>query len=99
MFGKRKRGKNGKVGPPVPDDLVGRDFTAERQIGCGLPITEHHTSEGQLCLCAIKDVFSNRIVGYNIDSRMKVTPLPRGRGRRCRAQPTAAVRSVKALHG
>ena len=29
VFGKRKRGKNGKVGPPVHDDLVGRDFTAE----------------------------------------------------------------------
>ena len=27
--------------------------------------------EGQLYLCAIKDVFSNRIVGYSIDSRMK----------------------------
>src|SRR6185503_1379837 len=29
VFGKRKRGKNGKVGPPVHDDLVGRDFTAD----------------------------------------------------------------------
>ena len=28
VFGK-KRGKNGKVGPPVHDDLVKRDFTAE----------------------------------------------------------------------
>ena len=27
VFGK-KRGKNGKVGPPVHDDLVERDFTA-----------------------------------------------------------------------
>ena len=27
-FGK-KRGKNGKPGPPVHDDLVGRDFTAD----------------------------------------------------------------------
>ncbi|WP_415796343.1 DDE-type integrase/transposase/recombinase, partial [Mycolicibacterium frederiksbergense] len=27
--------------------------------------------EGKLYLCAIKDVFSNRIVGYSIDSRMK----------------------------
>jgi len=34
-------------------------------------ITEHHTGEGKLYLCAIKDVFSNRIVGYSIDSRMK----------------------------
>jgi hypothetical protein len=28
-FGKRRRGKNGKVGPPVHDDLVGRRFTAD----------------------------------------------------------------------
>ena len=34
-------------------------------------ITEHWTGEGKLYLCAIKDVFSNRIVGYSIDSRMK----------------------------
>ena len=29
VFGKRKRGTNGKVGPPVYDDLVGRDSTAD----------------------------------------------------------------------
>lgn len=34
-------------------------------------ITEHHTGEGKLYLCAIKDVHSGRIVGYSIDSRMK----------------------------
>ena len=34
-------------------------------------ITEHWTDEGKLYVCAFKDVFSNRIVGYSIDSRMK----------------------------
>ena len=34
-------------------------------------ITEHRTREGKVYLCAIKDVFSNRIVGYSIDTRMK----------------------------
>jgi len=72
VFGKRKRGKNGKVGPPVHDDLVGRDFTADSPNRLWLAdITEHRTGEGKLYLCAIKDVFSNRIVGYSIDSRMK----------------------------
>lgn len=33
-------------------------------------ITEHWTSEGKLYCCAIKDVFSNRIVGYSISDRM-----------------------------
>ncbi|AJR29914.1 hypothetical protein MFTT_04560 [Mycolicibacterium fortuitum subsp. fortuitum] len=71
MFGK-KRGKNGKVGPPVHDDLVQRDFTAEAPNQLWLAdITEHGTGEGKLYLCAIKDVFSNRIVGYSIDFRMK----------------------------
>jgi transposase InsO family protein len=36
-------------------------------------ITEHRTAEGKLYLCAIKDVYSNRIVGYSIDSRMKAS--------------------------
>jgi putative transposase len=71
VFGK-KRGKNGKVGPPVHDDLVERDFTAEEPNQLWLAdITEHPTREGKLYLCAIKDTFSNRIVGYCIDSRMK----------------------------
>jgi putative transposase len=34
-------------------------------------ITEHWTGEGKLYVCAIKDVYSNRIVGYSIDSRKK----------------------------
>ncbi|YCU77023.1 IS3 family transposase [Mycobacteroides abscessus] len=71
VFGK-KRGKNGKPGPPVHDDLVQRDFTAETPNMLWLSdITEHYTGDGKLYLCAIKDAFSNRIVGYSIDSRMK----------------------------
>ena len=71
-FGK-KRGKNGKKpGPPVHDDLVERDFTAAAANQVWLAdITEHPTREGKLYLCAVKDVYSNRIVGYSIDSRMK----------------------------
>ena len=71
-FGK-KRGKNGKKpGPPVHDDLVMRDFTADAPNQLWLSdITEHWTREGKLYVCAIKDVYSNRIVGYSIDSRMK----------------------------
>ncbi|MEU6707352.1 IS3 family transposase [Streptomyces wuyuanensis] len=70
-FGK-KRGRGGKAGPPVHDDLVRRDFTASGPNRLWLTdITEHATGDGKLYLCAIKDVFSNRIVGYSIDARMK----------------------------
>ena len=34
-------------------------------------ITEHPTAEGKLYLCAVKDCYANKIVGYSIDSRMK----------------------------
>lgn len=68
---RKKRGKAGKQGPPVHDDLVQRRFTADRPNRLWLTdITEHWTGEGKLYLCAIKDVFSNRIVGYSIDDRM-----------------------------
>lgn len=68
---RKKRGKAGKQGPPVHDDLVKRRFTAEGPNRLWLTdITEHWTGEGKLYLCAIKDVFSNRIVGYSIDDRM-----------------------------
>ncbi|WP_253386626.1 IS3 family transposase [Microbacterium foliorum] len=67
----KKRGLNRKTGPPVHDDLVLRDFTATRADQLWLTdITEHWTDEGKLYLCAIKDVHSNRIVGYSLDSRM-----------------------------
>jgi putative transposase len=33
-------------------------------------ITEHPTDEGKLYLCAVKDVWSGRIVGYSTDGRM-----------------------------
>lgn len=36
-------------------------------------ITEHHTAEGKLYLCEIKDACSGRIAGYSVDSRMKVS--------------------------
>ena len=66
-----KRGLNRKPGPPVHDDLVERDFTAAGPNQVWLTdITEHPTAEGKLYLCAVKDVYSNRIVGYSIDARM-----------------------------
>ena len=71
-FGKPKRPKGSKPGTPAHDDLVRRDFTAEAPNELWLTdITEHWTREGKLYCCAIKDVYSNRIVGWAIDSRMK----------------------------
>ncbi len=71
-FGKRRSGKGKRVGPPVHDDLVGRIFTADGPNRLWLTdITEHRTNEGKLYLCAVKDVYSNRIVGYSISDRMK----------------------------
>lgn len=58
-------------GPAVHDDLVQRDFSAPAPNVVWLTdITEHPTVEGKLYVCSIKDVFSNRIVGYAIDERM-----------------------------
>ncbi|MEU1414952.1 IS3 family transposase [Streptomyces sp. NPDC005731] len=71
VFGK-KRGRSKRAGPPVHDDLVSRNFTATGPNRLWLAdIMEHATGEGKLYLCAIKDVFSNRIVGYSMDARMK----------------------------
>lgn len=69
---KKGRRGSGKVpGPAVHDDLVRRNFTAQRPDAVWLTdITEHPTCEGKLYCCAIKDVFSNRIVGYALGERM-----------------------------
>nr|WP_307793785.1 IS3 family transposase [Actinotalea soli] len=68
---KGRRGAGKSPGPAVHDDHVQRDFTAQRpdQVWA-TDITEHPTGEGMLYCCAIKDLFSNRIVGYAIDERM-----------------------------
>ena len=98
VFGK-KRGKNGKrPGPPVHDDLVKRDFSADDVNELWLTdITEHWTDEGKLYLCAIKDVFSGRIVGYSMDSRMKarlaVNALDNAASRRRGAADASCIRT------
>ena len=77
----KKKGRAGKPGPPAHDDLLATEdeqgrvrhvFTAKGPNQVWLTdITEHRTREGKLYLCAVKDVFSNRIVGHSIDTRMK----------------------------
>jgi transposase InsO family protein len=72
VFGKPRRGKAGKPGAPAHEDKVRRDFAAAEPNRLWLTdITEHPTAEGKLYLCAVKDVFSGRIVGYSISDRMK----------------------------
>jgi transposase InsO family protein len=69
---KKGRRSSGKTpGPAVHDDLVRRNFTAASLDAVWLTdITEHPTLEGKLYICSIKDLCSNRIVGYAIDERM-----------------------------
>jgi transposase InsO family protein len=68
----KKGRRHGKVpGPAVHDDLVRRQFHAPSPDSIWVTdITEHPTLEGKLYFCAVKDLFSNRIVGYALDERM-----------------------------
>ncbi len=71
VFGKKRRSRKTRPGQPAHDDLVRREFTARAPNQVWLTdITEHPTGEGKIYLCAVKDVFSNRIVGYSIADRM-----------------------------
>jgi putative transposase len=68
---KGRRGSGKRPGPAVYDDHVQRDFTAAApNLKWLTDITEHPTAEGKVYCCAIKDLFSNRIVGYAIGERM-----------------------------
>ncbi len=61
---KGRRGAGKSPGPAVHDDHVQRDSTAQRPDQVWVTdITEHPTAEGKVYCCAIKDLFSNRIVG------------------------------------
>ena len=77
----RRKSKGARPGAAVHDDLIavvddkGRvrhEFTASKPNEVWLTdISEHPTREGKPTLCAVKDCYSNKIVGYSIDSRMK----------------------------
>lgn len=68
---KGRLGSGKRPGPAVYDDHVQRNFTASGPNRTWVTdITEHPTGEGKLYCCAIKDLFSNRIVGYAIADRM-----------------------------
>ncbi|QUB98626.1 IS3 family transposase [Cellulosimicrobium cellulans] len=71
VFGKKRARSAKKAGAPAHEDLVLRQFRADTPNRLWLwDITEHPTAEGKVYLCAIKDVYSNRIVGYSISDRM-----------------------------
>lgn len=54
------------------EDLVQCDFTASAPNELWLSdITEYRKLEDKVYVCAIKDVFSGRIVGYSIEAGMK----------------------------
>jgi hypothetical protein len=67
-----KKSRSGKKpGPPVHDDLVQRDFSANAMNQLWFTdLTEHMTAEGKLYLCSLEDAYSSRIVGYSIGERM-----------------------------
>lgn len=71
----RRKPRGTKTGAPVHDDLLQRHFHADRaNIAWVIDITEHWTGEGKLYLCAIKDLYSRKIVGY----AMRKRGFPRG---------------------
>jgi transposase InsO family protein len=90
---KGRRSSPKTPGPAVHDDLVRRDFSAPRPNAVWLTdITEHPTAEGKLYCCAIKDCFSNRIVGYAIGDRMTAQLATSAlRSAVARRQPTGTV--------
>ena len=70
----RKPGLSKRVGPPSTMTWSSGCSVLQCRTPRGLTdITEHRTDEGKLDLCAVKDLNSNRIVGYSIDSRMEAS--------------------------
>ena len=71
LGGPRKRPRvPGRHVAPAPD-LLERDFTASSpNTRWVADLTEFQTREGKLYLCAFKDLWSNRIVGYSINDRL-----------------------------
>ena len=76
----KKKGLSRKAGPPVHDDLVGRDFTAERPNGLWLTdITEHRTlgfqRSSQRFDYAVLSKALNRSAGVSQSRALRGRPL------------------------
>ncbi len=67
--GPKRRPKN-LVNVATEEDLVQRNFTADRPNALWLTdITEHNTREGKVYCCAVLDLYTRKIVGWAIDRR------------------------------
>ena len=63
----KKSRSSARAGAAVHDDLVMRNFSANRANQLWFTdITEHPTKNGKLYMCSLEDAFSGRIVGYSI---------------------------------
>jgi transposase InsO family protein len=80
----RERGIKGLPGPAkhkknlvnaaTQEDLVQRNFTADRPDALWLTdITEHPTREGKVYCCVVLDIFSRKVVGWAIDRRCQTS--------------------------
>lgn len=66
-----KKPKGKKAGSAIGDDLLQRHFHAERpNVAWVVDIIEHWTGTGKVYVCALKDVYSRRIVGWATGGRM-----------------------------
>ena len=82
-FGK-KRGKNGKVGPPVHDDLVERDSPPRHQISCGWLILPSIRPQRASCVRSKthSPTASSATAWLTVKSRLAVTALSNAVSRR-----------------
>lgn len=72
VFGKKPYRGSRRPGPAAHEDLVRRRFFADAPNQIWLTdITEHPTGTGKLYLCAVRDMFAGRIVGYSMAGRMQ----------------------------
>lgn len=70
---RKRRGK--RLCSPLSDERVRRDFTETSANDLWLvDVTAHRTREGKHYLCAVKDVFSWRVVEYLVADRMEARP-------------------------
>jgi transposase InsO family protein len=67
---RRKRVTHNLANVATHDDLVNRNFVADRPNALWLTdITEHPTREGTVYCCCVLDIFSRKVVGWAIDRR------------------------------
>ena len=97
---KQKKGARHWANVATQEDLVNRNFVADRPNALWLTdITEHPTREAEVYCCCVLDLFSRKVVGWAIDRRCETAIVNDALSMAARSRTTSPLTVIHSDHG